>query len=80
MESADAPEMKAFFANGRIRVIAPKALLEQWFATDMVGMEQEMKLGEDKILRILVEKDFQCLTSGRGEDESDNFPNPRGDC
>jgi hypothetical protein len=34
----------------------------------------------DAELRIVVEKDFACLTAREGEDESDNFPNPNPTC
>jgi hypothetical protein len=34
----------------------------------------------DAELRIVVEKDFACLTAREGEDESDNFANPNATC
>jgi hypothetical protein len=35
---------------------------------------------QDAELRIVIEKDFACLTVREGEDESDNFPNPNPRC
>ena len=32
---------------------------------------------DNAVLTILIEKDFKCLTSRAGEDESDNFENPQ---
>lgn len=46
-----------------------------WARSDRVSIAAEIPNGDDR-LRILVEKDFQCLTERPHEDESDNFPHP----
>lgn len=65
-------EIQANFDNGRIEVVVPKAIAENWTNTNEVGFSIE-----SETLRILVEKDFACLKERPNEDESDNFPNPQ---
>ena len=80
LERTKASEMGASFASSHIRVFVPEAMSSGWTATDQVGMEHSMDLGNGEALRILVEKDFKCLTERAGEDESDHFPNPSEHC
>lgn len=80
LEQADIRQFAATFNDNRISIAVPAEAGSNWAATAMVGMESEISLGENKALRILVEKDFKCLTERAGEDESDNFPNPNGGC
>ena len=61
-------------------VLIPAALAETWCRTDQVGLEGEQPTGDGELLRILVEKDFTCLKTRSGEDESDAFPNPHDHC
>lgn len=68
-------EVTADFAEDAITVRLPAALAQEWAGSDRVGMEQRQVL-EGGELRLLIEKDFQCLTERPGEDESDNFPHP----
>lgn len=60
------------FDGSKITVEVPEFLTKQWIDTDLVGFENSNQTQ----VRILVEKDFQCLHKRSGEDESDNFPNP----
>ena len=80
MESAAIREMGASYSANEIKVFIPANLVTKWVSTDQVGLEHEMDLGGGNFLRILVEKDFKCLTPRAGEDESDYFPNPKGVC
>lgn len=61
----------ASFDGARIVVRVPEALARELCDTDRVGVE-----GTSGELRILIEKDWQCLAP-RDEDESDAFPHPR---
>ncbi len=69
-------EVRAEFAGEGIMVRVPPALADEWSSTERVGFEQRQPLESGAELRILIEKDFQCLTERPGEDESDNFPHP----
>ena len=63
--------------NGQIvsvNIPAPQA--REWIKTDREGIEQRLLLPNGDHLKVLIEKDFQCLHRRPGEDESDAFPNP----
>lgn len=64
----------ATYENGRICVCVPRAQSSKWIDTELVGIESEDL--PDSGPRILIEKDFSCLTPRADEDESDMFPNP----
>jgi hypothetical protein len=70
----------ADYQKGRISVRVPPAQAREWIETDRIGIEGEQPLGRDRILRILIEKDFQCLHAENGQAESeadhDTYPNP----
>jgi hypothetical protein len=70
IESGVGEEIAASFENGRIRVTLPRALAKQWVLSDEAGIE-----GVSGPLRVLVEKDFQCIHR-EGEEDADAFPNP----
>ncbi len=61
----------ASFEDGRVVVRVPDALAFDLCDTDRVGID-----GVHGELRILIEKDWQCLAP-RDEDESEGFPHPR---
>ncbi|MEZ5427594.1 MAG: hypothetical protein R2747_15095 [Pyrinomonadaceae bacterium] len=75
-----AGEVFGRYDGGKITIVVPQATAENWASTDEVGITGEQDLGESGILRILIEKDFACLTERPFEDESDNFPNPKAEC
>lgn len=65
-------EVSVDFDGESITIQVPKSLARNWVTSDLVGFEN----ADQSNVRILVEKDFQCLHKRAGEDESDNFPNP----
>lgn len=73
-------DISASFINNHIKVSVPQDIGKQWFTTNQIGFQTIIDLGNDSELKILVEKDFKCLTERAGEDESDNFPNPNENC
>jgi len=77
LEKADCHELKAIYASdiNHVKVYMPIESGTQWAESEQVGMENEIHLNGDKQLKILVEKDFQCLKARPGEDD-DTFPNP----
>lgn len=64
------------FINDTIEILVPDTVIFNWMDKDEVGFEEDVILPNETILKLLVEKDFQCLTVRRGEDESDLFQNP----
>jgi hypothetical protein len=76
MQVSDAPSLSASLENCAITVHLPKALATTWVETEQVGFEIHQPLDNGESLYILVEKDFQCLTTRPNEDESDNYAHP----
>jgi len=70
-------DVAAQFGANSLRVLLPKARVEQWLDDQQVSIEGHQAVGEGKTLRILVEKDYTCLAPRTGEDDSDLFVNPQ---
>ena len=66
----------ASYDDEHIRVTLPRAVAERWQAPDEVSIRGEQELPGGESLKILVEKDFQCLVPREDEDQSGLFPNP----
>jgi hypothetical protein len=75
----NAEAVSANFESGRISVFVPREIAEKWAATEQTGISAEQPLPSGKTLRILIEKDFACLTPRAEEDESDNYPHPKSE-
>lgn len=69
-------EIGSKYDSGKIAIIIPKTIADEWINTEKVGIGGEHILDKNKTLSILIEKDFVCLSERANEDESDNFPNP----
>lgn len=74
IESTEEEVLSAAFAESRMLLTMPAAMVEEWMTTDRIGFD-----GQAGKLRILVEKDFVCLDNTL-EDQSDNYPNPNAKC
>src|SRR5829696_1840631 len=72
-----AKEILASFENDRIEIGVPAAVADEWTQTVQTGFDAEQKLSGGETLKILIEKDFACLTEREGEDETDAFPHPQ---
>lgn len=66
--------------RGRIVVTIPSDVVSAWAGSEEVGIRAEQPTNSGGILRILVEKDFACLTQREGEDDSAAYPNPNRTC
>jgi hypothetical protein len=60
----------ATFSDSQIRVIVPTSLAMEWIESDQTGIETN-----GDALKLLIEKDFQCLHRPP-EPGEDSFPNP----
>lgn len=69
--------IKATFENQTITIFIPNEIGENWANSNQIGIEATLLLSEEKALKILVEKDFKCLTDRPSEDESDAYPHPK---
>ena len=68
--------LQAIFKTNTITLIVPEKWATDWDARDQVGFENTFSLQNGDALHLLLEKDFTCMDN-RGEDESDNYPNPK---
>ena len=67
----------ASYGSDRIVVGLPASEITQWANDDeAVSLRGEVSLLDGGVLKLLVEKDFTCLSHRDDEDQSDLFPNP----
>jgi len=66
----------ALFSDNALSVRLPESAVLAWATTEQVSLPGEQVLDDGAILKILVEKDFVCLTGRDDEDESDMYPHP----
>jgi len=69
--SPDAAEVAVDYESDSIRVVLPRAVAAAWAESDRITIEDSGNAG----VRILVEKDFQCLHKA-AERDPDAYPNP----
>jgi hypothetical protein len=74
--SDDIVNVAAKLAAGRITVFVAAAVADRWTSSDEVGISSEASDVSPGTLDILIEKDFACLTSRLGDEDSDAFPHP----
>jgi hypothetical protein len=70
IEIRAAAAVTASFVNANIRVVLPTQIAKEWIDSDQTGIE-----ASTGALRVLIEKDFQCLHR-EAEAGEDTFPNP----
>jgi len=70
IETGSAPTVAATFDGGNIHVVLPLPAAKRWIESDQTGIE-----ASTGTLRLLIEKDFQCLHR-EPEPGEDSFPNP----
>jgi hypothetical protein len=68
--------VSASFADGRIVIRVPKGVIHEWVATDLVSIHALQRAGGQDELRILIEKDFECVDAASAESQEDSFPYP----
>ena len=74
--SASAASAAVIFDGIHLAVILPSDQVHRWTESDDVSIEYSQPIGSGQLLRILIEKDFECMHS-RAEGETDAYPNPR---
>jgi len=74
-------DASAAYVDDRMTVKLPAAEISAWANDDgMVSLHRELRLLNGGHLKLLVEKDFTCLSHREDEDQSDLFPNPEPTC
>lgn len=74
--SSDKPGVSASFADRRMVVRVPESVIHQWATTDQVSVHAIQSAGACDELRILIEKDFECIDAPADESQVDAFPHP----
>ena len=64
------------FKENKIELKISEALLGDWNLNNKIGFSHTVKAQNAEFIDLLLEKDFTCLDD-RGEDESNNYPNPK---
>ena len=75
--SPEEPAVHASYTDRRMVICVPRKLVDQWIATDQVGIHATQRTGDDSELLILIEKDFECIDAPPGESQEDAFTNPQ---
>jgi len=70
----------ATLTHNTLQVDVPRAEALAWIYSEEISLEEQTLSANGDELRILIEKDLQCLTERAGEDDSDAFPNPNKAC
>ncbi len=73
---SDSHEVGVRFSGGVVSISMPAGRLTAWHSSNQVGISAAVPVDSDKMLDILIEKDFRCLDEGIHEDQSDTFDNP----
>ncbi len=58
-------------------VRVPIRVIHQWITSDQVSIHAIQHTGEGGELRILIEKDFECIDGSPEESQQDAFPHPQ---
>jgi hypothetical protein len=76
LELADGPEdISLRYRPQEIAVVLSTQAARRWAEGDQVGLSVDLAVG-DRVLALLVEKDFACLDRSHAGNE-DTFPNPK---
>ncbi len=77
-----ASSISASYFSTKIVVRIPSRMLVEWATTQAVSLSATQVIDDSTRLKLLVEKDFQCLETRSvwPEDETDNYPNPNTHC
>ncbi len=68
-------DISAIYGNNVIDIRVPRSAALTWSRTDQVTLSHLQPLPDGE-LRVVIEKDWNCLAPRAGEDESDNFAHP----
>ena len=79
LERGEGDRFEARLDGSSVSVRVPRSLAETWTDSETVGIDGEVRLDDGAALRLLIEKDFACLTENRPEDR-DAYPHPHESC
>ncbi len=73
ISDADISAVTATFDEGRIIVRVPKDTAQTWAATDQIGIAAVQSISDGDVLKILIEKDLECIEAPPDESQLDAF-------
>lgn len=76
VQLSDVADPQVMYDDRGIKLLIPESIGRHWASSDEVGIYAEQKIGEEAVLKIILEKDFKCLDN-TSEDQSNMFPNPK---
>ncbi|MBB3698056.1 hypothetical protein KMW28_07650 [Flammeovirga yaeyamensis] len=79
VKSIERGEMSAEMQGNKLQFLLTVDQIKEWVDTSTVGFSSVQENADGSSLKLLIEKDFKCLTD-RDEDESKNFENPNSTC
>ena len=68
--------LNAEFKDNTIVLKVSEKMAVDWDTSEKIGFQKTCTVRSGDVLHLLLEKDFVCMDE-RGEDESDNYPNPK---
>lgn len=74
----DIQTVTATFEKARITIGLPEDLSQQWFETDLVGIEGEKEFADNRVLSIVVEKDLARRSKKNGIGQSEKIARING--
>jgi hypothetical protein len=74
--SRDVQKLVATFNNQNVTMLLPALEASQWANSEQTGIEADQPAGDGTVLRLIVEKDLECLHP-RAEEVGDAFPRHR---
>ena len=72
LHRTNSEDVLAEYSSDTITIHVPDTVADKWLQLDAVGFSNQ----NQSTIKILIEKDFQCLHKRPDEDEADSFPNP----
>ena len=72
---AKTSDISAGYVDNVIDILIPEKAAFTWARTDQVSLSHSEPVTGGE-LRVIIEKDWNCLAPRSDEDESDNFPHP----
>ena len=72
------PGVSASFTGDQIIIRLSRTVARDWAASERVGIEASQPTPGGDALRILIEKDFECLNAPPHESQDDAYPHPKG--
>ncbi|RDC61494.1 DUF7009 family protein [Adhaeribacter pallidiroseus] len=60
LQQTSGKEVSVRFSDNVITISIPELMAQKWTDTDLIGFDDLIDLGNEKQLRIVVEKDLEC--------------------